>query len=375
VAHEVTLQIKKFDWGLNKQQIRSQHMPTLTHQKVSDYYGKVLQTKKDLKTNACCTFDKMPAYVKEPLKLIEEEIQTKFYGCGAPIPLVLNGMKILDLGCGTGRDCFVLSYFVGEEGEVVGVDMTDEQLEVGNRYLPLQTKKFGYKSPNVRFVQGYIEDLAAIDLPDDYFDIVISNCVVNLSPDKPSVLKEVYRVLKEGGEFFFSDVYADRRLPLWAQKDPVLLGECLGGALYWKDFERLAKKIGFNDPRIYACSKIDLLDQETIDKIGFAHFNSITYRLFKLDKLEDTCEDYGQVATYRGTIEESPHRFMLDNHHIFEDGKPMLVCSNTASMIKDTRLSMHFEVTGDLSVHYGLFDGCSEDSPVILPDKPAGGCC
>jgi len=350
-------------------------MPTLTHQKVSEYYGKVLQTKKDLKTSACCSLDKVPAYVKEPLKLIEDEIQTKFYGCGAPIPLVLDGMKVLDLGCGTGRDCFVLSYFVGEEGEVVGVDMTDEQLEVGNRYLPVQTEKFGFKKANVRFVQGYIEDLAAIDLPDNYFDIVISNCVVNLSPDKPSVLSEVYRVLKKGGEFFFSDVYADRRLPRWARKDPVLLGECLGGALYWKDFERLVKKIGFNDPRTYACSKIDLLDQETIDKIGFAHFNSITYRLFKLEELEDACEDYGQVATYKGTVKESPHHFMLDNHHNFESGKPVLVCSNTAGMLTETRFSRHFEVKGDLSVHYGLFAGCGEVPLETPSDKPIGGCC
>jgi len=349
-------------------------MPTFTHQKVSEYYGKVLQTKKDLKTSACCTLDKMPAYVREPLKLIEDEIQLKFYGCGAPIPLVLDGMKVLDLGCGTGRDCFVLSYFVGEEGEVVGVDMTDEQLEVGNRYLPVQTKKFGFSRPNVRFLQGYIEDLAVMDLPDNYFDLVISNCVVNLSPDKPSVLKEVHRVLKNGGEFFFSDVYADRRLPQWAKEDPILLGECLGGALYWKDFERLAHVTGFNDPRVFACSKIDLLDQETIDKIGFAHFNSITYRLFKLPTLEDACEDYGQMAYYKGTIPHSPHQFVLDNHHIFETDKPMLVCSNTASMLQDTRLAPHFEVTGDLSTHYGLFAGCGE-MPLAESDKPAGGCC
>lgn len=350
-------------------------MSTFTHRKVNEYYGKILQTKKDLKTNACCSLDKMPAYVQEPLKLIEDEIQTKFYGCGAPIPLVLEGMKVLDLGCGTGRDCFVLSYFVGEKGEVVGVDMTDEQLEVGNRYLPIQTEKFGYKAPNVRFVQGYIEDLSEIHLPDNYFDIVISNCVVNLSPDKPAVLKEVYRVLKKCGEFFFSDVYVDRRLPQWAKRDPILLGECLGGALYWKDFERLAKKTGFNDPRIYACSKINILDQETIDKIGFANFNSITYRLFKLEELEDACEDYGQVATYKGTIKESLHHFMLDNHHIFESGKPLLVCSNTASMLTDTRLSKHFKISGDLSIHYGLFAGCGESPIDDSTDKPVGGCC
>src|SRR3989338_6752315 len=107
----------------------------IVQKKVADYYGKILKTKQDLKTSTCCSLEKLPAYVQEPLKLIEDEIQTKFYGCGSPFPLVLEGMKVLDLGCGTGRDCFVLSYLVGEEGEVVGVDMTAEQLEVANRYL------------------------------------------------------------------------------------------------------------------------------------------------------------------------------------------------------------------------------------------------
>lgn len=350
-------------------------MPSSIHQMVSEYYGKVLESKTDLKTSACCSLEKLPAYVKEPLKLIEEEIQMKFYGCGAPIPLVLREMKVLDLGCGTGRDCFVLSYYVGEHGEVVGVDMTDEQLEVGRRHLPIQMQKFGYKTPNVRFEKGYIEELSSLGLPDNYFDIVISNCVVNLSPRKDLVLKEVHRVLKEGGEFFFSDVYSDRRLPQWAKEDPILLGECLGGALYWKDFERLARNTGFIDPRVFACSAIELFDQETINKIGFASFNSITYRLFKLNILEDACEDFGQVATYKGTIKESPHHFILDNHHVLVTNKPMLVCSNTASMLQDTRLSKHFKVIGDLSVHYGLFKGCGELTlPSILP-KASTGCC
>ncbi|VAX37372.1 SAM-dependent methyltransferase SCO3452 (UbiE paralog) [hydrothermal vent metagenome] len=338
-------------------------MTTLTHQKVSEYYGKVLETKKDLKTNACCSLEKLSAYIKEPLKLIEEEVQLKFYGCGAPIPFVLNGMKVLDLGCGTGRDCFLLSYYVGEKGEVVGIDMTDEQLDIANKYLPIQTEKFGYQKPNIRFLKGYIEDLSALELPDNYFDLVISNCVVNLSPDKPSVLKEVFRVLKEGGEFFFSDVYADRRLPQWAKEDPILLGECLGGSLYWKDFERLCQKTGFMEPRIYVCSKIDLLDQETINKIGFAHFNSITYRLFKLNDLENTCEDYGQTAFYKGSITHSPDYFELDNHHIFKKDKSIRICANTSSMIQNTRLAQHFEIKGDLKTHYGLFESC-EETPI-----------
>ncbi len=351
----------------------------LTYEKISEYYGKILKTKKDLKTSACCTLAKLPAYVQEPLKLIAEEIQTKYYGCGTPFPFVLQGMKILDLGCGTGRDCFVLSYLAGEEGEIVGIDLTDEQLEIANKYLPLQMEKFSYKKTNVRFLKGYIEDLQTLGLPEEYFDVVVSNCVVNLSPDKEMVLKEVYRVLKPGGEFFFSDVYVDRRLPNWAKKDPVLLVECLGGALYWKDFERLVRKIGFHDPRVFCAAKIDLFDKETIDKIGFAQFSSVTYRLFKLPQLEDACEDYGQIAKYKGTIPESPHQFVLDNHHLFVKDKPLAVCSNTALMLTDTRLNVHFDVIGDTATHYGLFAGCAE-TPLVKIEKlssgiSAGGCC
>jgi len=346
-----------------------------TRSKVSEYYGKVLKSKSDLKTSACCSLEKLPAYVMEPLKLIEDEIQNKFYGCGTPFPLVLEGMKVLDLGCGTGRDCFVLSYLVGETGEVVGVDMTDEQLDIANKYLPVQMDKFGFAKPNVRFLKGYIEELDALGLEESYFDIVVSNCVVNLSPCKETVLRQVHRVLKEGGEFFFSDVYSDRRLPEWAKEDPVLLGECLGGALYWKDFERLSRKTGFNDPRIFACSRIDLFDPDTIARIGFANFNSITYRLFKLPALEDACEDYGQAATYKGTVKESPYHFVLDNHHIFEANKPMLVCANTAGMLQDTRLSRHFRIDGDMAVHYGLFKGCGETPIIASGAAPAGGCC
>lgn len=350
-------------------------MQNTAHQKVSEYYGKILQTKKDLKTSACCSLEKMPAYVQEPLRLIEDEIQNKFYGCGAPFPHVLKDMKILDLGCGTGRDCFILSYFTGEEGEVVGVDMTDEQLDVASKYLPAQMRKFGFKKPNVRFLKGYVEELDLLGLKENYFDIVISNCVLNLSPQKENVLKQVYRVLKKGGEFFFCDVYADRRLPAWAKEDPVLLGECLGAAFYWKDFERAARRCGFNDARVYANSPIDIFDEETIQKIGFAHFNSITYRLFKIPELEDACEDYGQAATYLGSIKESPHRFILDNHHVFETDQPLRVCSNTALMLDSTRLKKHFKIEGNVSKHFGLFAGCGEIPIVSSAADVKSGCC
>ena len=346
-------------------------MEKQTYKSVEEYYGKVLKTKEDLKTSACCSLSTVTEYIKEPLSKIEDEIIARFYGCGAPIPYVLEELKILDLGSGTGRDCYIMSYYVGEKGEVVGVDMTQEQLDVANKYKQKQMEKFGFKKLNVRFVKGYIEKLDELELEDNYFDLVISNCVINLSPDKEKVLKEVYRVLKPGGEFYFSDVYSDRRLPDWAMKDDILLGECLGGALYFNDFRRLSQKVGFNDPRILTKTSIDLKDKYVIDKIGFVNFDSITYRLFKIPELEDMCEDYGQVLTYLGTIKQLPHTYQLDNHHIFETGKPERVCSNTAMMIEKTRLKKHFKVQGDLTTHFGLFD-CSQESQ---NKSDEGSCC
>ncbi len=129
------------------------------------------------------------------------------------MPEVLEGCKVLDLGCGAGRDCYIISKLVGSTGRVVGIDMTPELLETARRHVKVHTAKFGFSEPNVEFRQGYIEQLADIDLKNNYFDCIVSNCVINLSLDKDAVLHEAYRVLKPGGELYFSDVYADRRLP------------------------------------------------------------------------------------------------------------------------------------------------------------------
>jgi arsenite methyltransferase len=343
-----------------------------------EYYGQVLNGTSDLKTSACCTSESIPLKHRKILGDIHPEVLDKFYGCGSPIPEALHGMTVLDLGCGSGRDCYLLSRLVGPVGRVIGVDMTGEQLEVARRHVAAQTQKWGYSTPNVEFREGFIEDLKSAGIADNSVDIVVSNCVINLSADKESVFREIFRVLKPGGELYFSDVFSGRRVPMSLKTDPVFHGECLGGALYVEDFRRLIRAIGVADHRIVASRRIELGNAELVAKAGMLDFHSLTIRAFKLEgdsALEDLCEDYGQVATYLGTIEDHPHAFVLDDHHLFETGKAYPVCGNTASMLENTRFGAHFGVIGDRSTHYGLFDCGPSSTGSKASSSTAGTCC
>ncbi len=325
---------------------------------VKHYYGRELKSTSDLRTSACCTFDSQPVHIRELMPYIAEEIKEKYYGCGSPFPLMLRGLTVLDLGCGTGRDCYIFSKLVGENGFIYGIDMTENQIEVALKYVAEQTKRFDYKKPNVKFIFDYIENLGN-HFPEESLDLVVSNCVVNLVEDKESVLRQVYKILKFGGEFYFSDIYADRRLPDELRTNPVLYGECLGGALYWKDFERISRKVGFSDPRVASKRTVEISNEEIRGLVGNVTFYSITYRLWKLAGIEDACEDYGHVAIYRGGIPESPFKFALDAAHVFEIDKPERVCGNTALMLSQTRFKDYFQVTGDFGKHFGEFNNCS----------------
>ena len=338
------------------------------HDDIRHYYGQVLQSSGDLKTGACCPLEAMPEAVRALLADVHPEVTGRFYGCGSPLPPVLDGMTVLDLGCGSGRDVYLLSRLVGERGRVIGVDMTAEQLKVASRHQDWHAQRYGHARSNVSFVHGYIEDLGACGIADASIDVVVSNCVLNLAPDKERVFAEIFRVLKPGGELYFSDVFADRRIPPALRSDPVLLGECLAGALYGEDFRRLLARVGCLDARSVSQAPIPLLDPQVEAKIGMVGFRSMTIRAFKL-ALEDRCEDYGQVATYRGSIAGLPHAFVLDDHHRFETGRPMLVCGNTFDMLARSRYAGHFTLAGDASVHHGLFE-CA-----TAPASPAAAAC
>lgn len=347
---------------------------TSTHDIVRDYYGEQLRSTADLKTSACCDPEALPEYLKAMLARVHPEVTSRYYGCGLVAPGELRGRRVIDLGCGSGRDVYLLAQLVGPEGMVVGVDMTPSQLAVAREHEEFHRQQFEFPRSNVRFVQGEIESLDALDLEPSSFDVVVSNCVLNLATDKAAVLRGAARLLRPGGEMYFADVYADRRVPHEVRSDPLLYGECLGGAQYWNDFLDAARASGFADPRLVTDRPLSI-DEPLAARIGAVRFFSATYRLFKLDGLESQCEDYGQAVIYRGTMERSPDRFVLDKHHDIATGKVFPVCGNTWRMLHDTRFAPHFTFIGDFSRHYGVFAGCGGGLPFTAGNATSTGSC
>jgi arsenite methyltransferase len=347
------------------------------HREVQRYYGETLESSDDLKTTACCTATAPSDYIRQLLGEIHEEVSRRYYGCGLVLPEALEGLRILDLGCGAGRDVYLLSRLVGPNGHITGVDMTPAQLQVANEHLDFHMDLYGYSEPNVDFIEANIEELDLTGLPDASFDLIVSNCVVNLAVDKGAVLRSAQRLLKPGGEMYFSDIYADRRVPTELTKDPVLYGECLAGALYWNDFLGIAREAGFTDPRLLTDDPVDVTDPELKQRVGELRFHSATYRLFSYSRAEAGSEDYGQTAVYRGGIPQHPDELRLDENFVFKTGESVPVCGNTSRLLKASRFSAFFDIIGDDSLHLGAFGG---KEAVFAAEKdssatPGSSCC
>ncbi|KAJ3590972.1 hypothetical protein NHX12_008920, partial [Muraenolepis orangiensis] len=237
----------------------------------------------------------------------------RYYGCGLVVPECLESCRVLDLGSGSGRDCYMLSQLVGEKGQVTGIDMTESLLEVAKTYIDYHTKAYGYKTPNISFVHGYIEALTEAGMEDNSYDALISNGAVNLCPDKKKVLQEAYRVLKEGGE-------------------------CISGALWWEDLLRLAEEVGFSPPRLVTVTAITVYNQEMKDILGDFKFLSATYRLFKVPRgVSRPCQ-----AVYNGGVTGMEDSFTFDSQYTFKVGEVVEVDGEVAGILTRSRFSDKF---------------------------------
>ena len=221
--------------------------PTPIHNSVRDYYTAQARTSGSCcgpESSSCCGPSQTNRlYPVELITNIPEEVANFSLGCGDPISLA--GLKpretVLDLGSGGGLDCFLAARQVGEEGSVIGVDMTPEML------ARARASAVRMNINNVEFREGYLESLP---VEDGSVDVVISNCVINLSPDKPGVFREVFRVLKTGGRVAVSDIVTNGALPESVQKDMQAWGACVAGALDIKVYTRGLEEAGFTNVQV-----------------------------------------------------------------------------------------------------------------------------
>jgi arsenite methyltransferase len=236
-------------------------------QRVSERYARAAMTGEQM----CCP----TGYDFEELRsFIPEEVLRVSYGCGTPVGLatVRAGETVLDIGSGGGIDCFDAARRVGSTGRVIGIDMTDAMLDIARRNTPIVTKNLGYSNPNIDFHRGTADD---IPVPDDSVDLIISNCVINLAPEKDRVFREMFRVLRPDGRFTVSDIVADQTVPQYLVHDREKWGNCLSGALQVAEYMQGMRTAGFLGIH---CEKSQVW--QSIDGI---HFLSLTLTGYKLD--------------------------------------------------------------------------------------------
>jgi len=309
----------------------------------------------------CCPV----AYDRRYLEIIPAEVIEKDYGCGDPSRYVKPGETVLDLGSGAGKIAFIAAQVVGPTGRVIGVDMTDEMLEVARRNAPIVAARLGYA--NVEFRKGRIQDLG-LDLEildaalkkhpitsanhflraqelaeelrvshplvrDDSVDVVVSNCVLNLvePQDKPRVFAEIYRVLKKGGRAVISDIVSDEDVPDALQQDPTLWSGCISGALREDLFLKAFEDAGFYGIRLL---KRDAHPWRTVQGI---EFRSVTVEAFK--GKQGPCFDCNQAVIYKGPFKE----VLDDDDHHFRRGERVAVCDKTFQLLQKSPYADFFE--------------------------------
>jgi arsenite methyltransferase len=236
---------------------------------VKESYTKIVKNESSCSTCSCKK--KEQEKIAKMVGYSDEELKTPGnlgLGCGNPTALanIKEGDIVLDLGSGAGFDCFLASKRVGEKGKVIGVDMTPEMIKRAEGNV----EKYGYK--NVEFKLGEIENLP---IENNSIDVIISNCVINLSPDKAQVFKEAYRVLKKNGKMFVSDIVLLGELTKQQKNDPDLLSGCVAGALQKVDYLNLIKKAGF---------KVNIVSEDK--EISKAQYKGIDLESLKVEALK-----------------------------------------------------------------------------------------
>ncbi len=388
-------------------------------QTVSDRYARAAEAGERM----CCP----TSYDMKALKsFIPEEVLNISYGCGTPAGLetVRRGETVLDIGCGGGIDCFEASRLVGPSGHVIGIDMTETMLEVARRNAPVVASNLGHAHSNVEFRHGMAHELPAHD---ESIDLIISNCVINLAPDKRKVFREMFRVARPGGRFTISDIVSDQVVPQYLVHDAAKWGDCLSGALTLAGYMDGLSAVGFQGIHLVKFSPWQVIDG--------VHFFSVTLTGYRFDRTPASsdarfatlCGPFSRLRDERGRtylrgipepIDPDSVRllqhpslapyFLLsreptwlrredkrwaavspaegpclwqgdfamlagpflevadDDHHVYRRGEPLEICSKTVAVLNSERYAPHFVIINRAG---------QEIKGEAVTCSPSGGCC
>jgi arsenite methyltransferase len=289
---------------------------------VKDFYSEAAVTAQE---NLCCPIE----YDLSDLSHIPKEVTEISYGCGSPVGRagLREGEVMVDLGSGGGIDCFIAAKHVGETGQVYGIDMTDEMLDVARKNSSQVVKNLGYN--NIRFKKGFLED---IPIEDTSVDLVTSNCVINLSTNKNAVFKEIHRILKPNGRFLIADIISEIEVPEEMRNNKELWGECISGALTLKEFLDHASNNNFNGLLI----KKDYLWKE----VANIKFYSYTIKGFKYESNRNLPDTKSIFATYAG-----PFDSVIFQGTTFQISIPIKIDKITAELLSSHSYKGQFIIT------------------------------
>lgn len=309
---------------------------------VGEFYSKAASADSEDILNPVC-------YPEEYISHIPKKYRFRGYGCGSPVmdAGISDGFHVADLGSGRGIECFIAARLVGKSGKVTGIDMLDPMLERARAGAIEVALNLGYE--NVEFRKGFLENLP---LDDDSCDIITSNCVLNLSPDKRRTFAEIFRVLKPGGRLVVSDVVCDEEPGPLVRNDEKLRGECIAGAMTQKDLLGILKESGFG--------AVKLIRRFPYRNIGDHDFYSLTFSASKISKGQEEVTvmyrgPFASVTTHSGQFLHAGIECVMDKKEAESLGEEVFILDNQGAI---------------KNMFFGESSCCC--APV---DSPASSCC